>query len=51
MEKIITVKVEDYIFKVVCRSDFETKINENINIDFIKNKIHFFNSDTGENIK
>jgi len=50
MEKIITVKVEDYIFKVVCKADFETKINENINIDFIKNKIHFFNLDTGENI-
>jgi multiple sugar transport system ATP-binding protein len=50
MEKIVTVKVEEYVFKVICKVDFESKINNRIYVGFNQNKIHFFDHETGENI-
>ncbi len=51
MEKIVTVKVEDYIFKVICKPDFHAEINSNIYVAFNKGKIHFFNPETRENLE
>ncbi len=50
MEKIVTVKIEDYLFKVVCSADFESDINAKVYVDFNTSKIHFFNPDTSNNI-
>jgi len=50
MEKVVTVQVEDYLFKIICSADFESSINANIYIGFNQNKIHFFNHATGENM-
>ncbi len=51
MEKIVTVKVDEYLFKVVCMADFESKINSRIFVGFKQNKINFFDFETGENIR
>jgi len=51
MEKIVTVKVEDYVFKVVTTSDFEANINETIFIGFNLKKMHFFSPETKENLE
>jgi multiple sugar transport system ATP-binding protein len=50
MEKIVTVKVEEYVFKVICTVDFEAKINSRIQVGFNQNNIHFFDFEPGENI-
>ena len=49
MEKIVTVKIEEYIFKVICTADFESKINNRIFVGFNQNKVNFFDFNTGEN--
>ena len=51
MEKIVTVKIEEYIFKVICSADFESKINNRIFVRFNQEKINFFDFNTGENIR
>jgi multiple sugar transport system ATP-binding protein len=50
MEKIITVKVEKYIFKVITSADFESKINAKVYVGFNVAKIHFFDPVTTENL-
>jgi multiple sugar transport system ATP-binding protein len=50
MEKIVTIKKEDYIFKVITSADFESEINARIYLDFNQQKILFFNTDTLENL-
>jgi multiple sugar transport system ATP-binding protein len=50
MEKIITVAVENYHFKVITSADFESEVNAQLFVAFHQDKIHFFNPDTGENL-
>lgn len=50
MEKIITVRIENYIFKVVSTTDFEANINDSVFIEFHQDKMHFFNTDSGKNL-
>jgi len=50
MEKIVTLKIEDYIFKAVAGADFESEINAAVSIGFKNDKIHFFYQKTGENM-
>ncbi len=51
MEKIVTVKLEDYIFKVICKPDFKGDINNDIYVSFNSGKIHFFDPETKENLE
>jgi multiple sugar transport system ATP-binding protein len=50
MEKIVTVKTHDHIFKVVATADFESEVNARVFVEFVRNKIHFFDEATGENL-
>lgn len=50
VEKIITIKIEDYIFKAISSADFESDVNSRVFVEFQQNMLHFFNPDTGENI-
>jgi multiple sugar transport system ATP-binding protein len=50
MEKIVTVKAHDRIFKVAATADFESEVNARIFALFAQNKIHFFDESTGENL-
>ena len=50
MEKIITVKVKDFIFKVITAADFESEVNAKVFIRFAQNKTHFFDRQSGENL-
>ncbi|UCB46575.1 MAG: ABC transporter ATP-binding protein [Spirochaetota bacterium] len=50
VEKIVTIKVEDNIFKAVCSAGFESEVNAKISIKFNQTMLHFFNQDTGENL-
>jgi multiple sugar transport system ATP-binding protein len=50
MEKIVTVKAHDRIFKVAAAADFESEVNARIFVEFARNKIHFFDETTGENL-
>jgi multiple sugar transport system ATP-binding protein len=50
VEKIVTIKVEDNIFKAICSAGFEAEVNAKINVKFNQTMLHFFNQDTGENL-
>ncbi len=50
MEKIVSLKVESMIFKAVAGADFESEVNAEVYVGFKDEKMHFFDSSTGENI-
>jgi multiple sugar transport system ATP-binding protein len=50
VEKIVTIKVEDYIFKAVCSAGFESEVNAKIFVKFNQAMLHFFDNETGENL-
>lgn len=50
MEKIVSLKVENMIFKAVAGADFESEINAEVFVGFKDEKMHFFDHATGENL-
>jgi multiple sugar transport system ATP-binding protein len=50
MEKIVTLRIEDFIFKAVTTADFEADVNAEVFISFRENKIHFFDRKTHLNL-
>jgi multiple sugar transport system ATP-binding protein len=50
MEKIVTLRIEDFIFKAVTTADFEADVNAEVFISFKENKIHFFDRETHLNL-
>ena len=50
MEKIVTLRIEDFIFKAVTTADFEADVNAEVFISFRDNKIHFFDRKTHLNL-
>jgi multiple sugar transport system ATP-binding protein len=50
MEKIVTVKTHEHIFKVVATADFESEVNARVFVEFPLNKIHFFDEASGANL-
>jgi multiple sugar transport system ATP-binding protein len=50
MEKIVTLRIEDFIFKAVTTADFEADVNAEVFISFKENKIHFFDRETHQNL-
>jgi multiple sugar transport system ATP-binding protein len=50
MEKIVTLQIENYIFKVVTSADFEAAVNAEVFVGFRQNKLHFFNRETHANL-
>jgi multiple sugar transport system ATP-binding protein len=50
MEKIVTLRIDDYIFKAVTTADFEAAVNAEVYISFKENKIHFFDRETHKNL-
>jgi ABC-type sugar transport system ATPase subunit len=50
MEKIVTLKLQDFIFKAVTTADFEADVNAEVFISFRENKLHFFNRETHLNL-
>ena len=50
MEKIVTLRIEDFIFKAVTTADFEADVNAEVRISFKENKIHFFDRETHKNL-
>jgi multiple sugar transport system ATP-binding protein len=50
MEKIVTLKVEDYIFKAVTTADFEAEVNAGVYMRCRHDKLHFFDCETHANL-
>jgi ABC-type sugar transport system ATPase subunit len=50
MEKIVTLRLEDFIFKAVTTADFEADVNAEVFISFRENKLHFFDRETHMNL-
>jgi hypothetical protein len=50
MEKIVTVKTHENLFKVVATADFESEVNARVFAHFAESKIHFFDDASGENL-
>jgi len=50
MEKIVTLKLEDYIFKAVTTADFEAEMNDEVYVQCRPNKLHFFDRETHQNL-
>jgi len=50
MEKIVTLKIEDHIFKAVTTADFEADVNAGVFVSFRQDKLHFFNRETHANL-
>ena len=50
MEKIVTLRIEDFIFKAVTTADFEADVNAEVYISFKENKIHFFDRESHKNL-
>ena len=50
MEKIVTLQIEDFIFKAVTTADFESEVNAEVFVSFKENKIHFFDRETHQNL-
>jgi multiple sugar transport system ATP-binding protein len=50
MEKIVTLRIENYIFKAVTSADFEAEVNAEVFVGFRQEKLHFFNRETHANL-
>ena len=50
VEKIVTIKVEDYMFNAVCSAGFEAEVNAKIFVKFNQAMLHFFDNETGKNL-
>ncbi|MFW6180905.1 MAG: ABC transporter ATP-binding protein [Spirochaetota bacterium] len=50
MEKIVTLKIDTYIFKAVTAADFEAGINSRVSVDVKQERVHFFDPETGKNL-
>ena len=50
MEKIVTLKLEDYIFKAVTTADFEAEMNDEVYVQCRPKKLHFFDRETHQNL-
>jgi multiple sugar transport system ATP-binding protein len=50
MEKIVTLKLEDHIFKAVTTADFEAEMNDEVYVQCRSNKLHFFDRETHQNL-
>ena len=50
MEKIITFKVEDAIFRTIAEPDSDFQANDDAEFAFAGDRLHFFDRDSGENL-
>jgi multiple sugar transport system ATP-binding protein len=48
MEKIVTLQIDRYIFKAVASADFDAAINDQVHIGFKKERMHFFDRESGD---
>jgi multiple sugar transport system ATP-binding protein len=50
MEKVVTLKIEHYVFKAVTTADFEAEINSSVSVDVKQSRLHFFDRESGGNL-
>jgi multiple sugar transport system ATP-binding protein len=50
MEKIVTLRTGDYIFKAITTADFEAEVNAEVFVGFKGDKVHFFNKESHANL-
>jgi multiple sugar transport system ATP-binding protein len=50
MEKVVTLRAGEYIFKAITSADFEAEVNAEVFIGFKADKVHFFDKESHENL-